>query len=99
MSPDPERLKELPEPAEEGGVGELVWLQPPGVTDSSLDSIDVCLLLEVPNIFLTANLLVAKPVGDLRDGDSTLLGKLLLSLLTRIWVTQVGVEILSFLVF
>lgn len=30
----------------------------------------------------------------LRDGDSTLLGELLLSLLTRIRVTQVRVEIL-----
>lgn len=35
-----------------------------------------------------------KPPWYLRDSDSALLGKLLLSLLTRVWVTQVGVEIL-----
>ena len=35
-----------------------------------------------------------EPPRYLRDSDSALLGELLLSLLTRVWVTQVGVEIL-----
>ena len=38
--------------------------------------------------------LLPMPPQYLRDSDSTLLGELLLGLLTRIWVTQVGVEIL-----
>ena len=35
-----------------------------------------------------------EPLRYLRDSDSALLGELLLSLLTRVRVTQVGVEIL-----
>lgn len=86
-----------------------------------LHSIDICLLLELPDVFLIADPLVTKPVGNLRcwvervkwnpfsrtplpvtspkppeylrDGDAALLGELLFGLLTRVGVTQVGVEI------
>lgn len=37
-----------------------------GDRHGGLDSVDVCLLLELSNIFLVTNPLVAKPVGDLR---------------------------------
>lgn len=37
-----------------------------------LYSVDVCLLLELANIFLIANPLVAKPVGDLREAGQRL---------------------------
>lgn len=39
-----------------------------GDRHGGLDGIDVCLLLELSNVFLIANPLVAKPVRDLRGG-------------------------------
>ena len=39
-----------------------------GDRHGGLDGINVCLLLELSYVFLIANPLVAKPVGDLRGG-------------------------------
>lgn len=50
------------------GVGEPGTAVASWVTDTCLHGIDVCLLLELSYVFLIANPLVAKPVGDLRGG-------------------------------
>lgn len=56
--------------------------------------VQVRFLLELTNVLLVPNSLVAKPIRDLRDGDPALLGQLLLGFLAGIRVGQVRVEVL-----
>jgi hypothetical protein len=49
--------------------------------------------LRLADVLLVANALVAKPVGNLRDGDAALSGQLFLRLFGRIWIAEVAIEV------